>query len=106
MKSPPQELGDFGVLVHGGWNRRQALIWNCLSGLTFLLGALTAFALSFRFDIAGLILFGAGNFIYIGASDLVPEIKAHPSIVMAVLHFTCFAAGVLLMLCLAYGFQP
>ena len=102
----PQELGDFGVLVHGGWNRCQALTWNCLSGLTFLLGALTAFALSFRFELAGLILFGAGNFIYIGASDLVPEIKAHPNIVMAVLHFTCFAAGVLLMLCLAYGFQP
>lgn len=101
----PQELGDFGVLVHGGWNRRSALIWNFLSGLTFLLGALTAYAVSLRFDVAGLILFGAGNFIYIAASDLVPEIKAHPDVGKAVTHFTCFAAGVLFMLYLAWLFQ-
>jgi zinc and cadmium transporter len=101
----PQELGDFGVLVHGGWNRRSALLWNFISGITFLLGALTAYVVSFRFDVAGLILFGAGNFIYIGASDLVPEIKAHPDLGKAVLHFTCFVAGLLLMLYLAYEFQ-
>jgi zinc and cadmium transporter len=102
----PQELGDFGVLVHGGWNRRQALIWNFLSGLTFLLGALTVFVVSFRFEVAGLILFGAGNFIYIGASDLVPEIKMHADLGRAVMHFVCFVAGVLFMLYLAYEFHP
>lgn len=101
----PQELGDFGILVHGGWDRRRALTWNFLSGLTFLLGALMAFALSIRFEVAGLILFGAGNFIYIGASDLVPEIKAQPDIGRAVLHFSCFAAGILCMLYLAYKFH-
>ena len=36
----PQELGDFGVLIHGGWTRRRALLFNLLSGLTFLLGGL------------------------------------------------------------------
>lgn len=101
----PQELGDFGVLIHGGWNRRHALMWNFLSGLTFLVGALTAYGISLRFDVAGLILLGAGNFIYIGASDLVPEIKAHPEIGRAAMHFLCFAAGVLFMLYLAYEFQ-
>jgi len=34
----PQELGDFAVLVHGGWSKRQALLYNFLSSLTFLLG--------------------------------------------------------------------
>jgi hypothetical protein len=34
----PQELGDFGVLVHGGWSRKRALLTNALSGSTFLLG--------------------------------------------------------------------
>ncbi len=101
----PQELGDFGALVHGGWNRRSALIWNLLSGLTFLLGGLAALAASFRFEVAGLILFGAGNFIYIGASDLIPEIKASPEIRKALLNFSCFAAGVTLMACLAHVFQ-
>ena len=31
----PQELGDFGVLVHGGWSKRRALLFNVLSGLLF-----------------------------------------------------------------------
>jgi zinc and cadmium transporter len=101
----PQELGDFGALVHGGWNRRSALIWNLLSGLTFLLGGLAALAASIRFEVAGLILFGAGNFIYIGASDLIPEIKATQEIRKALLNFSCFAAGVALMACLAHVFH-
>jgi zinc and cadmium transporter len=41
----PQELGDFGVLIHGGWPRRRALFLNFLSGLTFLVGALIAYAI-------------------------------------------------------------
>lgn len=102
----PQELGDFGVLIHGGWPPRKALIWNFLSGLTFLGGTLIAFAVSLRFEVTGLILFGAGNFIYIAASDLVPEIKAHPDIASMLLHFSCFAAGILCMLYLARAFHP
>jgi zinc and cadmium transporter len=66
----PQELGDFGVLLHGGWQRRSALIWNFASGLTILAGALVAYVTSRAFDVTPLVLFGAGNFIYIGASDL------------------------------------
>lgn len=44
----PQELGDFGVLLHGGWQRRSALIWNFASGLTFLAGALVAYVTAAR----------------------------------------------------------
>lgn len=42
----PQELGDFGVLVHGGWEKRRALIFNALSALTFLMGGLLAYGAS------------------------------------------------------------
>jgi zinc and cadmium transporter len=101
----PQELGDFGVLVHGGWTRRHALMWNFVSGLTFLLGALLAYGMSFHIDVTPLLLFGAGNFIYIGASDLVPEIKSHPSIRHALVHFASFAVGALILLALAYAFH-
>ena len=73
----PQELGDFGVLVHGGWSKRKALLFNVLSGLTFLAGGLVTYALSFQMDISWLIPFAAGNFLYIGASDLVPEVNKH-----------------------------
>lgn len=101
----PQELGDFAILVHGGWNRWRALLWNVISALTFPLGALLAYLFSQRFSVSGLVLFGAGNFLYIAASDLVPEIKAHPSLRVAALHFGCFALGLISMLVIAYGFH-
>jgi len=101
----PQELGDFGILVHGGWSRRRALQWNVLSALTFPLGAFLAYLSSQRFDVAGLVLFGAGNFIYIAASDLVPEIKSEENLTRAVLHFTYFSIGLILMFVLAKIFH-
>jgi zinc and cadmium transporter len=72
----PQELGDFGVLVHSGWQRRAALAWNFASALTFLVGALLAYGLADNIDVAYLLPFAAGNFIYIAAADLLPEITA------------------------------
>ncbi len=90
----PQELGDFGVLVHGGWERRRALFYNALSGLTFLAGGLIAYFASFHLDVSFLVPFAAGNFIYIGASDLIPEVKAHADPRANVIHFAAFAIGV------------
>jgi len=72
----PQELGDFGVLVHSGWQRRSALAWNFASALTFLVGALLAYGLADHIDVAYLLPFAAGNFIYIAAADLLPEITS------------------------------
>jgi zinc and cadmium transporter len=94
----PQELGDFGVLVHGGWERRKALFYNVLSALTFLAGGLIAYAASFRLDMSFLVPFAAGNFIYIGAADLIPEVKAHADLQANILHFAAFTLGVALML--------
>src|SRR5690606_2700050 len=59
----PQELGDFAVLVHGGWERGRALLFNVLSALTFLVGGLVAYGASFRLDVSFLVPFAAGNFI-------------------------------------------
>lgn len=94
----PQELGDFGVLVHGGWSRRRALLFNVLSGLTFLLGGLLAYGLSFRVDVSWLIPFAAGNFLYIGASDLVPEVNKHHDLKANSVHLLAFVLGLALLL--------
>lgn len=97
----PQELGDFGILVHGGFPRRRALLWNFVSALTFPLGAVLAFLASQQVEVSGLVLFGAGNFIYIAASDLVPEIKSHQSLGRAAMHFALFVLGLTVTLLLA-----
>jgi zinc and cadmium transporter len=102
----PQELGDFGVLVHGGWERRRALFYNVLSALTFLVGGLVAYAASFRIDVSFLVPFAAGNFIYIGAADLIPEVKAHADLKANAVHFVAFAVGVALMLVVKLALEP
>ena len=102
----PQELGDFGVLVHGGWPRRQALFYNLLSALTFLVGGVIAYVASFRLDVSFLVPFAAGNFIYIGASDLIPEVKAHADLRANVVHFAAFFVGAALMLLVKVGLEP
>lgn len=71
----PQELGDFGILVSRGWKRGQALLYNVLSGLTFLVGALVAYAASGAVEVDLIIPFAAGNFVYIASSDLLPELR-------------------------------
>jgi zinc and cadmium transporter len=93
----PQELGDFGILIHGGWSKKKALIFNFLSALTVVLGALVAYFLSSKINIIFLLPFAAGNFIYIACSDLIPEVKHSYSIKNNILHFIFFIIGILLI---------
>ena len=101
----PQELGDFGVLVHGGWSKGRALLFNVLSALTFLLGGLVAYAGSLNFDVAFLIPFAAGNFLYIAASDLVPEVSKHGELKTNAVNLLAFIAGMALMLLVKAAFD-
>jgi zinc and cadmium transporter len=94
----PQELGDFGVLVHGGWSAKKALLYNLFSALTFPLGGLAAYAASRAIDVGFLLPFAAGNFLYIGASDLVPEVNRHERFGVNLVHFGAFALGALTIL--------
>lgn len=101
----PQELGDFGILIHGGFPKKLALLFNLLSGLSFLVGGLVAWGLSSQVDVSFLIPLGAGNFLYIAAADLIPEINREKSAKRATVHFLAFTAGVLLLLFIA-AFVP
>lgn len=73
----PQEIGDFGLLLHSGWTAKKALFMNFLSAVTSVLGALSVLLFQTAFSESVLALFGAfaaGGFIYIAGSDLVPEL--------------------------------
>jgi len=94
----PQELGKYGVLIHGGWSRGRALFVSFLSSLTFLVGGVFAYMVSFKFDVGFLVPFAAGNFLYIAASDLVPEVNRHHHLGVNLVHFASFAAGIALLL--------
>lgn len=74
----PQEIGDFGVLLHAGFSKLKALMYNFLASLSTMLGAIVVIALRGALPegfipIALAVI--AGNFIYLAASDLMPELK-------------------------------
>lgn len=100
----PQELGDFAVLVHGGWTKAGALFFNFLSGATFLLGGLAADFISEKIDVAFLVPFAAGNFLYIGAADLIPEIKKGNDLRTNLRHFVALTTGLGLLLAMRLWF--
>jgi zinc and cadmium transporter len=101
----PQELGDFAILIRGGWGRTQALIANFLSAATIVPGGLLAYYLSAGIDITFLLSFAAGNFIYIAASDLIPEVKHDLVLRNNVIHVGAFVAGILLILVTRFVFE-
>jgi zinc transporter ZupT len=94
----PEELGDFGILRHGGWSSQKALFFNFLSALTFPLGGAMAFTASKQIEVSFLIPFAAGNFLYIGGSDLIPEVKHSRGTKQNFIHFVSCLVGVGLML--------
>ena len=97
----PQELGDFGILIHAGWSKARALLFNFLSALTFLLGGWVAYALAGRFEVTWLLPFAAGNFVYIAAADLIPELTGYPEAARKALLSGMFALGLGLLVVVA-----
>lgn len=92
----PQELGDFAILVYGGFSKGKALFYNFISALTAVLGALTAYFIA---DLASgfskaILPLTAGGFIYIAASDLIPEIHKERDLMRSTMAFIAFLFGI------------
>jgi len=96
----PQEIGDFGVLVYGGFGKRQALVLNYVTQSTVILGGIVGYYLAGIVEGTPVFLlpFAAGNFVYIASSDLIPEIKDEENVRRAAVYFLVFLSGVVLML--------
>lgn len=95
----PQELGDFGVLVYGGFSRQKALFYNFISALTAFAGAIAGYFLSTKIYGFSYVLlsFTAGGFIYIASSDLIPEIHKETDKKKSILSLIFFLLGIALM---------
>ena len=104
----PHEAGDFGILVRGGLEVRRAILLNLLSTSATLVGAvavLAAGSLALGFS-AAILPITAGNFIYIAAADLIPELRHHHDRRESAGHAALLVVGVLLMLALRLaGFE-
>ncbi|OGX14810.1 MAG: hypothetical protein A2166_05860 [Omnitrophica WOR_2 bacterium RBG_13_41_10] len=92
----PQELGDFGVLVYGGFTKLKALYFNFITALTCVLGTIIGYLVSE--NIKGFSVFlmplAAGGFIYIAACDLVPELHKQPGLKKSISSLLAFLCGI------------
>ena len=95
----PQEMGDFGILVYGGFSKSKALFFNFICALGAVLGAVIGYILSGITENFSLFLvpFTAGGFIYIAASDLIPELHKQKDSKRANAAFVAFILGLIFM---------
>lgn len=77
----PQEIGDFGLLLHKGMSRRNVLLVNIFSALATTVLAVITFALGSADDLPIGVLLGlsAGFLLYIAMSDIIPELHENSS---------------------------
>lgn len=76
----PQEIGDFSILLGKGMRPRSVILVNVLSALATVVTALATYLLggAADFNPAPLLAVAAGFFIYIAASDIIPDIHEKP----------------------------
>lgn len=96
----PQELGDFGVLIYGGMKKAKAIFLNFLSATTAILGTFLGYFLASHSEnfIQILMPFAAGGFIYIAASDLIPELHRQTDTGKSLVSIFLFLTGIIFML--------
>jgi zinc and cadmium transporter len=100
----PQEIGDFGILIHGGFSKIKALVLNFLTALTALIGVIIGLLLNNIIPNLKLIILpvAIGGFVYIAGSDLIPELHKETKIKRSIIQIITFILGVLIMLSLLW----
>ncbi len=96
----PQELGDFGILIHSGLSVRQATLLNVASAAVAILGTATAViagAVAHERVTALLVPMTAGGFVYIAAADLIPELQHDRSLRALIVQTVLIALGIAVM---------
>lgn len=91
----PHEVGDFASMLHGGFSKQKALLYNFLAGIVAIFGALIVLVLDKNIvDLTSyLIPFAAGGFIYVASADIIPELHKSTKVSHSVLQLFCIIAG-------------
>lgn len=100
----PQEIGDFGVLLHAGFNKTKALALNYIVATAVIFGGIVGYFASFYIGgiIPYLLPIAAGGFIYIASSDLIPEIRKENDFMKSIKSFGIFLLGIVLMIAVKF----
>jgi zinc and cadmium transporter len=98
----PQEIGDFGILIYGGFSKKKALLFNFASGMIALLGGLFAILLSdtvVSFNLF-ILAFSGGGFLYLAATELMPELIMQKNLKKSIVQAIIFIGGIILIISL------
>jgi len=98
----PHEVGDFAILLHSGYSKRKAMLYNLLSGSSSLVGSLSAYLfLSWIQDITYYVLsLAAASFLYIATVDLFPQLQRQNSFKEGLLQTLPMLLGIALVVLL------
>lgn len=98
----PQEIGDFAVLIHAGYEKKEALWLNFLSALAAIIGLIIAliFGSIAQTFTTWILPIAAGGFIYIAVADLIPELQKTKELKYSILQIATVLVGILTMLVL------
>jgi zinc and cadmium transporter len=98
----PQEIGDFGILLYGGFSKRNALLFNFLSAMVAMLGGVFAFFLSEIFDSFNFffLAFSGGGFLYLASTELMPELLKQKDLKKSIYQALIFIVGLIVILTL------
>ena len=96
----PQELGDFGILIHSGLSVRRALLVNLGSASVAIIGtalSLSAGAVAKESVTTILVPLTAGGFVYLAAADLIPELQHDRSLRALIAQTFLISLGIAVM---------
>ena len=103
----PQEIADFSVLIYGGFSRMKALVYNFLTALTAVIGALFTYFFSSAVENSHsyIAAFTIGGFVYIASTDLIPEIHKEKNLRKSFVQLILLALGIFVIWVVGEVFQ-
>jgi zinc and cadmium transporter len=92
----PSEVGNFLILLHSGYTRRQALVINLMCSAAMLLGGVIGYAAlnTLQEWIPSLLGFVAASMIYVAVADLIPGLHRRPELRATVMQVLLIALGI------------
>lgn len=98
----PQEIGDFGVLIHGGFKKAKAIFLNFITAVVAVFGTIVGLLLNnYIPNIHNILVpLAIGGFLYIAGSDLIPELHKETKIRISIIQIISFILGILIMMAL------
>ncbi len=93
------ETGDFGILLHSGYSKKKAFVYNLLSSSTTIPAGIVGYYIlgTFDFIVPFLLAISAASFIYIALTDLAPDLHKHTDFKYIIRQLILIILGILLM---------